>query len=120
MGMNKLVWHEFRTNMPPEVGCFPVSFEELIRRQATLDAAAETETQFCGTIRRCLLGMVDVAQVATKVASHVRTPELVCDGRDAVFAVICLEGSMLCTQGDSPCGSARVKASFATASSRAA
>ena len=58
--------------------------------------------QFSGTIKRCLLGMVDVARITTTVASYVRTPELVSDGRDAVFAVICLKGSMLCTQGDEP------------------
>ena len=62
----------------------------------------EPDTQFSGTIKRCLLGMVEVAQITTTVASFVRTPELVSDGRDAVFAVICLEGSMLCTQGDEP------------------
>jgi AraC-like DNA-binding protein len=80
----------------------PVFCEELIRRQAALDADAQKDTQFSGTIKRCLIGMVDVSKITTTVASYVRTPELVSDGRDAVFAVICLEGSMLCTQGDDP------------------
>jgi AraC-like DNA-binding protein len=100
--MNKLIWHEFSTNVLPENERFPVFYEELIKRNAALDVAAEPDAQFSGTIKRCLLGMVDVAQITTTVASFVRTPELVSDGRDAVFAVICLEGSMLCTQSGEP------------------
>jgi AraC-like DNA-binding protein len=99
--MNKLVWHEFSTNVMPESDRLPVFCEEL-RRQAALDVVAGRDTRFSGTIKRCLLGMVDVARITTTVASYVRTPELVSDGRDAIFAVICLEGSMLCTQGDEP------------------
>lgn len=100
--MNKLIWHEFSTNVLPESGRLPVICEDLIRRQVALDEAGRPDTQFSGTIKRCLLGMVEVAQITTTVASFVRTPELVSDGRDAVFVVICLEGSMLCTQGDEP------------------
>jgi AraC-like DNA-binding protein len=102
MGMNKLIWHEFSTEVLPDVERFPVFCEELIRRQVALDVVSERDAQFSGTIKRCLLGMVDVAKITTTEASYVRTPELVSDGRDAVFAVICLEGSMLCTQGDEP------------------
>lgn len=100
--MNKLVWHEFSTNVLAEGDRFPVFCEDLIRQQVALDVIAQKDTQFSGTIKRCLLGMVEVARITTTVASYVRTPELVSDGRDAVFAVICLEGSMLCTQGDDP------------------
>ena len=102
MGMNKLIWHEFSTNVRPENVRLPVQYEELIRRQAALDFATKHDTQFSGTIKRCLLGTVEVAQITTTVASFVRTPELVSDGRDTIFAVICLEGTMLCTQGDEP------------------
>ena len=102
MGMNKLIWHEFSTNMLPERDSLPVFCEELISHQEALDAVGLEDAQFCGTIKRCLLGMVDVAYITTTVASYVRTPELVSDGRDAVFAVICLDGSMLCTQNDDP------------------
>ncbi|MGE0238307.1 MAG: helix-turn-helix domain-containing protein [Parvibaculaceae bacterium] len=100
--MNKLIWHEFSTNVLPESERFPVFCEELIRRQVALDVVARRDMQFSGTIKRCLLGMVDVARITTTVASYVRTPELVSDGRDAVFAVICLDGSMLCTQSEEP------------------
>ncbi len=102
IGMNKLIWHEFSTNVLPEGDRFPVFYEELIRRQVALDAAAHKDAQFSGTIKRCLLGMVDVANITTSVASFVRTPELVSDGGDAVFAVICLEGGMICTQAEDP------------------
>ncbi len=94
--MNKLVWNEFST----EAECIPLLCEELLRHEVALDEAPQKAAQFSGSIRRCLFGMVEVARVATTVASHVRTPELVSDGQDAVFAVICLDGSMLCTQGD--------------------
>lgn len=100
--MNKLVWHEFSTNVSPESERLPVFCEELIRRQAALDVAPQQDMQFSGTIKRCLLGTVDVARITTTVASFVRTPELVSDGSDAVFAVICLDGSMLCTQAEEP------------------
>ena len=100
--MNKLIWHEFSTNMLPERDSLPVFCEELISHQEALGDAAQEDAQFCGTIKRCLLGMVDVAYITTTIASYVRTPELVCDGRDAVFAVICLEGGMLCTQSEIP------------------
>jgi AraC-like DNA-binding protein len=100
MGMNKLVWHESSTNLLPESDRFPVCCEELIEREEALDAVAQEDAQFSGTIKRCLLGMVEVANIATAVASYVRTPELVSDGSDAVFVVICLEGSMMCRQGD--------------------
>jgi|GEM_PF-381569 len=100
--MNKLVWHEFSTNVSPESERLPVFYEELIRHEAALDAAPQQDMQFSGTIKRCLLGTVDVAKITTTVASYVRTPELVSDGRDAVFVVICLDGSMLCTQAEEP------------------
>src|SRR5688500_7748171 len=77
-GMNKLVWHEFSTNVMPESDRLPVFCEEL-RRQAALDVVAGRDTRFSGTIKRCLLGMVDVARITTTVASYVRTPELVSD-----------------------------------------
>jgi AraC-like DNA-binding protein len=100
--MNKLIWHEFSTDVVSQSESFPGIYEELVRRQAAADVMAQPDAQFSGTIKRCLLGMVDVAHVTTTVASYVRTPELVSDGRDAIFAVICLDGSMLCTQGDEP------------------
>ena len=102
MGMNKLIWHEFntKTNLLSQSDGFPTFCEELIERQMALDYVAKNGAPFSGTIKRCLLGMVEVANIATAVASYVRTPELVSDGSDAVFVVICLEGSMLCRQGD--------------------
>ena len=102
MGMNKLIWHEFSTDVLPESERFPVLYEELIGRQAAPDVAPQTDAPFSGSIKRCLLGMVEVASITTSIASFVRTPELVSDGRHAVFAVICLEGSILCTQADNP------------------
>jgi AraC-like DNA-binding protein len=100
--MNKLVWHEFSTNVLPERARLPVFREGLIRRQVGLDTTTREDMQFSGTIKRCRLGMVDVALITTTVASFVRTPELVSDGGDAVFTVLCLNGGMLCTQGDAP------------------
>ncbi|MGE0006214.1 MAG: helix-turn-helix domain-containing protein [Parvibaculaceae bacterium] len=82
--MNKLIWDEFSTNVLP------------------LEAAVRQDASLSGTIRRCRLGAVDVARIITMVPSHVRTPELVDDGRDSLFAVLCLDGSMLCTQGEAP------------------
>jgi AraC-like DNA-binding protein len=102
MGMNKLVWHEFSTSLPSESDRFAVFCEDLIEREEALNQVGQEDAPFCGTIKRCLLGMVDVAHITTTVASYVRTLELVGDGRDAVFAVICLEGSMLCMQSDDP------------------
>ena len=102
MGMNKLIWHEFSTNVLADSDRYPVLYDGLIRREAALDVVAQKDAPFSGTIKRCLLGMVEVANITTTIASFVQTPELVSDGRDAVFAVICLEGSMLCTQADSP------------------
>ncbi len=100
MGMNILVWHEFSTSVPPEVGRFPASCEELIQRHAAFGSAVEEEARFCGTIRRCRLGMVEVAKVTTTTPSLVRTPELVSNGGDAIFAVICREGGMRCIRDD--------------------
>src|SRR5262245_35612439 len=99
--MNKLVWHEFSTDALPGRERFPVFCEELTRHPAALDAA-RPDMRFSGTIKRCLLGNVDVARIATTVASIVRMPELGSDGRDAVSAVICLQGRMLYTQGEAP------------------
>ncbi len=98
--MNKLVWHEFSTNALPDSERFPVFCEELVRHPA-LDAA-QPDMRFSGTIKRCLLGNIDVARITATVASYVRTPELAGDGRDAVSAVICLQGGMVCTQGEEP------------------
>jgi AraC-like DNA-binding protein len=99
--MNKLIWHEFSTGAQ-ERAHLPLFCEELVEREAALGAPAHPEAQFSGTIKRCLLGMVEVAHVTTAVASYIRTPELVSDGRDAVFAVICLDGGIMCTQGEEP------------------
>lgn len=99
--MNKLIWHEFTTNALPGRERFPVFCEELTRYPAAFDAA-RPDMRFSGTIKRCLLGNVDVARIATTVASLVRISELGSDGRDGVSAVICLQGSMLCTQGEEP------------------
>lgn len=100
--MNKLIWHEFSTNVTPDSERLPAFCEELMRRPSPLDVVAQPDMRFSGTIRRCLLGAVEVATITTTVTSYMHTPELVSDGRDAVFAVICLEGGMLCTQGDEP------------------
>jgi AraC-like DNA-binding protein len=101
MGMNKLIWHEFSANTDRlQSDRFPAFGEELIERQAALDHVAKNDAQFSGTIKRCLIGMIEVANVATAVAGYVRTPELASDASDAVLVVICLEGSMLCMQSD--------------------
>ena len=97
--MNKLIWHQFRTNVLPDGDRSQAVCEDLIRRQVALDVT-RLDTRFSGTIERCQLGMVEVACITTTVASCLRTPELVGDERDAVFAVLCLDGSMLCSQGD--------------------
>jgi len=102
MGMNKLTWHEFSTNVLAGAEHIPAFCAELLQRQAELGVISEKEAQFCGTIRRCLLGIVDVAKVSATAPGYVRTPEIVSDGRDAIFAVICLEGGMLPTKGGRP------------------
>lgn len=97
--MNKLVWCEFSTNALPESGRIPVFCEELVRHPVAADSAVRPDMQFAGTIKRCLLGAVDVVRITAPAGSEVRTAELVSDG---VSAVICLEGSMLCTQREEP------------------
>lgn len=100
--MNKLVWREFSTSALPASGRFPVFCEELVRHPVALDRAVQGDMPFSGTIKRCLLGAVDVARITATAGSDVRTPELMSDGLDSVSAVICLEGSMLCLQGEEP------------------
>jgi AraC-like DNA-binding protein len=97
--MNKLVWREFSSGALPDSGRFPVFCEELVRHLVASDSVAQPDMQFSGTIKRCLLGAVDVVRITAPGGSDVRTPELVSDG---VSAVICLEGSMLCTQSPEP------------------
>lgn len=101
-GMNKLVWDEFSTQVLPESDHFPVFHDEVIRRQVALGVVTQKDTQFSGMIKRCQLGIVGIAKVTANATSYVRTPELAADNGEAIFAVLCLEGSVLCTQGDLP------------------
>src|SRR5689334_1026493 len=102
MAMNKLQWDEFSTQVLPESDHLPVFHDDMIRRQVAVGVVTQKDTQFSGTIKRCRLGIVGVAKVTANAASHVRLPELAHDGSDAIVAVLCLDGSVLCTQGDVP------------------
>lgn len=100
--MNKLVWDEYSTQVLPERDHVPVFHEEMIRRQVALGVVTQKDTQFSGTIKRCRLGIVGVTKVTANATSYVRMPELAHDGGDAIVAVLCLDGGVLCTQGDRP------------------
>lgn len=102
MLMNKLVWDEFSTQVLPEGDHYPVFHDEVIRRQVALGVVTQRDTQFSGTIKRCQLGIIGVAKVTAHATSYVRTPELAADNGDTIFAVLCLEGAVLCTQGGLP------------------
>lgn len=102
MGMTKLVWDEFSTQVLPERDHFAVFHDEATRREPALSVVTQSDTRFSGTIKRCRLGIVGVSKVTANATSFVRTPELAHDGGDAIVAVLCLQGSMLCTQGEAP------------------
>jgi len=94
-------WLRFSTDAIPERDRFPVFCEEIIRRQVALDAAKPGPVPFDGKIEACRAGAVDIARITTSPARYIRTRELVRDGRDSLFAVLCLDGAMQSTQGDS-------------------
>ncbi|MFZ5674550.1 MAG: helix-turn-helix domain-containing protein [Pseudomonadota bacterium] len=100
--MTKLVWDEFSTQVLPQNDHFAVFHGDTIRREPGTGVAGQRDIQFSGMIKRCRLGIVGVSKVTAHATSFVRTPELAHDGGDAIVAVLCLQGSMLCTQGDAP------------------
>lgn len=100
--MNKLVWDEFSTCLTADSDSFPVFHNEIADCQAVLGAIAQRDTHFTGTIKRCRLGVVAVTRVTASTMSQVRMPELTDDGGDGLVAVVCIDGSILCTQGEAP------------------
>lgn len=100
--MTKLVWDEFSTQVLPESDHLAIFHDETAGREPAPGAVMQKDTQFSGTIKRCRLGIVGVSRVTAHATSFVRTPELAHESGDAIVAVLCLRGSMLCTQGDAP------------------
>jgi AraC-like DNA-binding protein len=99
--MNKLIWHEFSADIDRlQSDRLPATCEGPIERQATLDHVAKNDAQFSRTIKRRAIGMVEIVSIVSAVSGYMRMPELVSDGSDAVFAIICLEGSLSCMQSD--------------------
>lgn len=92
-------WLHFSTGTLAPRDRFPAFCEEIIRRQVALDAVKRKDLPFDAMIEACNAGPVDITRVATTAANYVRTPSLVRDGSDDLFAVLCLEGSMRSTQG---------------------
>ncbi|QIG46899.1 helix-turn-helix domain-containing protein [Nordella sp. HKS 07] len=100
--MNKLVWDEFSTSLPADGDRFPIFHAEMADCQAVLGAIAQRDTHFMGILKRCRLGSVAVIKVSASTMSQIRASELTYDSCDAVVAVICIDGSILCTQGETP------------------
>lgn len=92
-------WQLFSTEALAPRDRFPAFCEEIMRRQVALDAIKRKELPFDAVIAASNAGQVDITRVATSQASYVRTPALMRDGSDDLFAVLCLEGSMQSTQG---------------------
>ncbi|HKU99433.1 MAG TPA: AraC family transcriptional regulator [Vineibacter sp.] len=93
-------WQHFSTGALPPRDRFAAFCEEIIRRQVALDAVKRKDLPFDAVIEACDAGPVDITRVATTTATYVRTPALMRDGSDDLFAVVCLEGSMRSTQGE--------------------
>ena len=91
---------QFSTHALPHPHRFPVFCEEIVRRAVALDIVRHDETPFVGRIETCQAGPADIALISTSPASYLRTPGLVRDGSDALFAFLCVEGRMIATQGE--------------------
>jgi AraC-like DNA-binding protein len=92
-------WVRFSTDALPERDRFPMYCEEVIRRIVAVDIAKREGTRFGGSIDICHAGAVEITRLTSSPASYSRTPGLVRDGRDTLFAILCLEGSVRSTQG---------------------
>lgn len=92
-------WLRFSTDTLPEHERFPYFCEEIVRCQVGLDAVKPKDLTFNGAIDLYRAGAVDITHVVTSPAHYERTRALVRDGRDTIFAVFCLEGTMRSTQG---------------------
>ncbi|MCX5570754.1 MULTISPECIES: helix-turn-helix domain-containing protein [Kaistia] len=91
---------QFSTQALPAKDRFPVFCEEIVRRAVALDIVRHDDSPFEGEIELCQAGPVDIAIISTSPASYLRTPSLVRDGNDALFAFLCVEGQMMATQGE--------------------
>ena len=91
---------QFSTHALPDHERFPVFCEEIVRRAVALDIVRHDEEPFEGRIDICHAGPADIAIISTSPASYLRTPSLVRDGSDALFAFLCVEGRMIAAQGE--------------------
>lgn len=91
---------QFSTHGLPAQDRFPVFCEEIVRRAVALDIVRHDDGAFEGHIELCHAGPVDIALISTSPASYLRTPSLVRDGSDTLFAFLCVEGRMMATQGE--------------------
>lgn len=94
-------WQRFKTQQLPKNDRLPVFSEELSKKVA-LDVVSNGAIPFAGTIDRFQAGAVGVARIKASPCSFTRTPKLLGDGRDTLFAVLCVEGLMHSTQTKAP------------------
>ncbi|WEK52268.1 MAG: helix-turn-helix domain-containing protein [Candidatus Kaistia colombiensis] len=91
---------QFSTHALPHHERFPIFCEEIVRRAVALDIVRHDDDPFEGRIDICHAGPADIAIISTSAASYLRTPSLVRDGSDALFAFLCVEGRMMAAQGE--------------------
>lgn len=94
---NASTWQHFETNVLPTNDRLPVFCEELSQRVA-LEVTARSGEPFKGAINRLRVGALGVARINSSPASFLRNNQLLADGGDSLFAVLCLKGAMHSTQ----------------------
>lgn len=90
-------WQRFETNVLPTNDRLPVFCEELSQRVA-LEVTAKSGEPFKGAINRLRVGALGVARIKASPSSFLRNHQLLADGGDTIFAVLCLKGAMHSTQ----------------------
>jgi AraC-like DNA-binding protein len=88
----------FNTDALPERDRFPAVREEFARRLLTIDAVNRSAEPFCAKFDIHLVGRFAVAYIETSPADYVRTPELIRDGQEFLFATLNFKSTMFLSQ----------------------
>jgi hypothetical protein len=88
----------FNTDALPERDRFPAVREEFARRLLTIDAVNRSAEPFCAKFDIHRVGRFAVAYIETSPADYVRTPELIRDGQEFLFATLNFKSTMFLSQ----------------------
>lgn len=93
-------WMRFSSDMLPERDRFSYFRDEFFRFMVALDIIQPKDIKFGGAVEMTRVGDIELGHTTSTEGEYVRTGELLQDGRDNFYAIICTQGLLRCTQGD--------------------